>query len=74
MCRRGLRGRALRLLATLVLATSAFQVRGCNPAVRDTLLAGLETTALALTDTLIQSFFTALAGDDSDGAGGLTTT
>ncbi len=74
MRKRGLRGRTLRLLAIMALVTSPFQVQGCNTAVRDVFLAGLETTALALTDTIIRSFFTALADDEDGGAGGLTTT
>lgn len=77
MSRRGFRGRLLRLGVTLTLAGSAIQLRGCDPAVRDSLLTGLETTAQALATTLVQSFFTALQNNDdssSGGSGGLTTT
>ena len=77
MSRRGFRGRLLRLAATLTLAGSSIQLRGCDPAVRDSLLSGLETTAQALANTLVQSFFTALQNNDggtTGGSGGLTTT
>ncbi len=75
MFRRGFRGRVVRLLAALTLGGSAIQVHGCDAAVRDTLLAGLETTTNALADTLITAFFTALQDDDGGlaGGGGLTT-
>ncbi|MEE9293840.1 MAG: hypothetical protein V3W34_02595 [Phycisphaerae bacterium] len=74
MNRRGFRRRALHVLAALTLAGGSIQVRGCDPAVRDTLLAGLETTVNALADTLIQTFFAALQDDSSGGGvGGATT-
>ncbi len=73
MHKRRLKRRVISLLTALTLAGSSIQVRGCDPAVRDTLLAGLETTVNALADTLIQTFFSALADDDAGGAGGITT-
>lgn len=72
MNRRGFRRRALHALAALTLAGGSIQVHGCDAAVRDTLLAGLETTVNALADTLIQTFFAALQ-DDSNTGGGATT-
>lgn len=74
MCRRGFRGRMLRTLAAFTIAGSSISVRGCDPVVRDTLLAGIETTANALADTLISTFFAALEDNDSTGSGGLTST
>lgn len=72
MTRRGFRGRVLRMLTLLALGGSAIQLHGCNPTVRDSLLVGLETTANALADTLVQTFFAALQNNSS--SGGLTTT
>ena len=78
MVNRGFRRRAFRFFAPVVIGGSMFQLGSCDPAVRDTLLAGLETTTEALTDTLIQVFFTGLRDDDSSSGGGgtagLTTT
>jgi hypothetical protein len=39
---------------------SAFQLSGCDPAVRSTLLAGLATTTNSLADALINAYFTSL--------------
>lgn len=77
MAKRGLRRRALRFFAPVVIGGSMFQLGSCDPTVRDTLLAGLETTTEALTDTLIRVFFTGLMDDNSSngsGTAGLTTT
>ena len=79
MAKRGFRRRLLRVVAPVVVGGSLFQLGSCDPVVRDTLLAGLETTTEALTDTLIQVFFTGLADDESTsgtggGTAGLTTT
>jgi hypothetical protein len=52
---------------------SAFQLGGCDPVVRDTLLIGLEATTTSLTNTLISAFFISL-DDDDDAGTGLTTT
>lgn len=56
----------------LAIGGSAFQLSGCDPAVRDTLLTGLETTTQSLSSALISAYFLSL-GDD-DGSGGMTTT
>ena len=78
MTKRGLRRRALRFLAPVVIGGSMFQLGSCDPTVRDTLLSGLETTTQSLTNTLIQVFFTGLQDTGSTGGGGgtagLTTT
>jgi hypothetical protein len=61
--------------ATMVLAIggSAFQLSGCDPAVRSTLLEGLETTTATLSSALISAFFLGLA-DDSETTGGSSQT
>jgi hypothetical protein len=50
---------------------SVFALSGCDPAVRSTLLAGLETTTQSLSSALIQAYFLSLASNDGSG---LTTT
>lgn len=60
--------------AMIAVGGSAFQVSGCDPAVRDTLLAGLEATTGSLADTLISAFFISLDDDAGTGDEGLTTT
>jgi hypothetical protein len=60
-------------MATAVaVGGSAFQMSGCDPAVRDTLVAGLETTTQSLSSALISAFFLSLEDDEGD-ASGLTT-
>jgi len=57
----------------LALGGSVFQLSGCDPAVRDTLLIGLETTTQSLSSALISAFF--LSMQDGDGSiDSLTTT
>ena len=70
MAKRGLRHRMIRLGACFALGGSVFQLSGCDPAVRDTLLTGLQATSNSLMTTLIDAFFTSL--DDNDGEGGLS--
>lgn len=65
--------RFIKLVTAVAVGGSAFQISGCDPAVRDTVLAGLETTTSTLTQTLISAFFISLQ-DDSSAAQGLTTT
>jgi len=57
---------------TLAVGGSAFQLSGCDPAVRSTLLDGLLTTSTSLSTALISAFFLSLEDDPADG--GLTTT
>ena len=66
MAKRGLKSRLVRWGATCAI--------GCDPAVRDTLLVGLESTTNALVDTLISAFFISLTDEDGSDGGGLTTT
>lgn len=73
MCKRNNRSRFLRLAAVAAVGGSAFQLSGCDPAVRSVILDGLQTTTTSLTGTLISAFFISLE-DDSSGGGGLTTT
>ena len=70
MTRRSLRTRVMRAAISLAVGGSAFQLSGCDPAVRGTLLDGLESTTNALTGALISAFFLSL----DDGSGSLTTT
>lgn len=65
--------RIIKLVTAVAVGGSAFQISGCDPVVRDTILAGLETTTSTLTQTLISAFFISLQ-DDSSAAQGLTTT
>lgn len=68
-------GRVLRWAMAVSVGGSAFQLSGCDPAVRETLLGGLETTTTSLTGALISAFFLSLGDEDVTGAGaGLTTT
>ena len=61
--------------ATMILAVggSAFQLSGCDPAVRSTLLDGLQVTTTSLSSALITAFFLSLQ-DDSGTSTSLTTT
>ncbi len=66
-----LRTRMTRVLMAIAVGGSAFQLSGCDPAVRSTLLGGLEATTTTLTNALISAFFLSL---DDDAGSGLTTT
>lgn len=72
MCKRNNSSRFLRLAAVVAVGGSAFQLSGCDPAVRGTILTGLEATTASLANTLISAFFISL--EDDSGGGGLTTT
>ncbi|MCC7293732.1 MAG: hypothetical protein IT449_16870 [Phycisphaerales bacterium] len=74
MARRGLSMRWVRWVACVAAGGGVFQVSGCDPAVRDTLLAGLQTTTSSLADTLISAFFISLDDESSGTTDGLTTT
>lgn len=74
MSTRSLKGRLVRSIMALAIGGSALQVSGCDPAVRDTLLVGLESTTSALVDTLISAFFISLQDDEQGLDGGLTST
>ena len=62
--------------ATMILAVggSAFQLSGCDPAVRSTLLEGLATTTTGLSTALITAFFLSLQDDSGTSGTSLTTT
>ncbi len=74
MAMRSLRTRLLRTAMTLAVGGSAFQLSGCDPEVRSTLLDGLQTTTNSLSTALISAFFLSLEDDDAAGSAGLTTT
>jgi hypothetical protein len=79
MNKRTVWNRVLRATTILALGGSAFQLSGCDPQVRSTLLSGLQTTSTGLMTTLITAFFQSLADSGSDSSGttgdsGLTTT
>ena len=67
MMKRSFRQRAMRTLMALAIGGSAFQLSGCDPAVRDTLLDGLESTTQTLSTALISAYFLTLEDDRSDG-------
>ena len=67
MTKRSFHQRATRTLMALAVGGSAFQLGGCDPAVRDTLLSGLESTTQTLSTALITAFFQTL--DDSEDSG-----
>lgn len=72
MARRSFRGRMMRTMATIMVGGSAFQLSGCDPTVRATLIDGLEATTSSLSSALISAFFLSL--QDDSGNGSLTTT
>ncbi len=79
MNKRSIWNRALRATTILALGGSAFQLSGCDPEVRSTLLTGLQETTTGLSTTLISAFFLSLADSNSTDTGGssgsaLTTT
>ena len=74
MATRSVRTRLLRTAMALALGGSAFQLSGCDPAVRSTLLEGLETTTSSLSSALISAFFLSLQDNSTTTGSGLTTT
>ena len=71
MTKRGFRRRVMRASAALLLGGTIFQLGGCDPTVRSTLLTGLETTTSTLAQTFVTAFFVSLQDDESTS---LTTT
>ncbi len=61
----------MRFAMALAVGGSVCQLSGCDPAVRLTLLTGLEATTQTLSGALISAFFISLADDDA--STGLTT-
>ena len=74
MARTSLRGRFIRFAMAVALGGSTFQLSGCDPDVRDSLLDGLEQTTQSLTTALITAFFLTLDDESSGGGSNLTTT
>ena len=78
MNKRSVWKRVIRATTILAMGGSAFQLSGCDPDVRATLLTGLQQTSTGLSTALISAFFLSLADDDGTGTGGtsdgLTTT
>ena len=74
MAKRSLWTRFVRTTMALAIGGSAFQLSGCDPAVRSTLLDGLEQTTTSLSTALIQAFFLSLEDDDQASDSTLTTT
>lgn len=76
MNKRSIWNRAIRTTTLLAMGGSAFQLSGCDPEVRATLLTGLQQTSTGLATTLVSAFFLSLADDDAAGGAGtgLTTT
>ncbi len=72
MTKRSLRQRLVRAAMALAIGGSAFQLSGCDPAVRDTLLTGLEGTTQSLSSALISAFFLSLEDNDDGSNGGMT--
>lgn len=70
---RSVKNRFWRVAATLAVGGSAFQLSGCDPQVRTTLLDGLEATTSSLTGALISAFFISL-DDGGSSTDPLTTT
>ncbi len=65
----------VRLAASFAVGAGMFQLGSCDPAVRATLLTGLEQTTGTLLNTANAAFFISLQDDDDDaGADPLTTT
>ena len=65
--------RVIRATTILAMGGTAFQLSGCDPQVRTTLLSGLQSTTTGLTTALISAYFLSLANDDSTGSGGTTS-
>ncbi|RME41195.1 MAG: hypothetical protein D6788_01755 [Planctomycetota bacterium] len=65
--------RMQKTLAAVALGGVLFQLSGCDPEVRSTLLSGLEQTSQSLSSALITAFFQSLQTDDTSGSSSLTT-
>ena len=74
MATRSLRTRLLRTAVTLAVGGSAFQMSGCDPEIRSTLLDGLQTTTTSLLTALTSAYFQNLQNDNTTPSTSLTTT
>ncbi len=72
MNKRTFRARLMRTAMAAAVGGSGFALSSCDPAVRTTLLSGLEGTTQGLSSALISAFF--LSMDDDSSSSGLTTT
>ena len=72
MAKRNLKTRLTRFAMAVAVGGTAFQLSGCDPAVRQAVLTGLEATTATLSTTLITAFFISLEDDQTSGS--LTTT
>ena len=73
MNKRSVWKRAIRATTVLAMGGSAFQLSGCDPDVRATLLSGLQSTTTGLTSTLVSAFFLSLSDEEGTGTTGGTT-
>lgn len=64
--------RVARFVVAAAVGGSVFQLSGCDPRVRDTILVGLEETTQGISSVLISAFFITL-DDENDPSGGGTT-
>ncbi|MCP4248548.1 MAG: hypothetical protein GY778_15980 [bacterium] len=75
MTKRGTSRRWVRLAMSFAVGASMFQLGACDPAVRATLLTGLEQTTGTLLNTANSAFFISLQDDEDDASTDpLTTT
>ena len=65
MANKRLRSRLMRSMMAVAVGGSAFQLSGCDPAVRSTLLDGLQATTTTLSSALISAFFLTLEDDET---------
>ena len=72
MTKRSFRKRCVKTAMALAMGGSAFQLSGCDPDVRQTVISGLQSTTIGLSAALITAFFQTLEDDAT--TGGLTTT
>ncbi len=63
MKKHSFRHRIMRTVAAIAVGGSAFQLSGCDDAVRGTVLSGLESTTQTLADTVISAIFLGFADD-----------
>ena len=73
MAKPGVYKRFVRFTLAVALGGAPLVASGCDPTVKATVLAGLETTSSSLANTLISAYFISLA-DDAAAGGSLTTT
>lgn len=65
MSKRSLPQRMMRFMAAVAIGGSAFQLSGCDSAVRETILTGLESTTQTLASSLVSAFFQTLSNNSA---------